>query len=45
VTTHPYTRISFRKKTRPAADYTPDVELVQARCIADGGDPEAISRL
>jgi hypothetical protein len=45
VTTHPYTRVSFRKKTRPAADYTPDVELVQARCIADGGDHDAISRL
>jgi hypothetical protein len=38
----PYTRVSFRKKTRPAADYTPNVELVQARCIADGGDPEAV---
>jgi len=45
VTTHPYTRVSFRKKTRPAADYTPDLTLVQAHCIADGGDPAAISLL
>jgi len=45
VTIHPYTRVSFRKKTRPAADYTPDLGLVQAQCIADGGDPAAISLL
>jgi hypothetical protein len=42
---HPYTRISFRKTTRPAADYTPIVELVQARCVVDGGDPAAIGLL
>jgi hypothetical protein len=39
----PYTKVSSRKKTRPAADYTPNVELVQARCVASGGDPEAVS--
>jgi len=45
VTTHPYTRVSCRKKTRPAADYTPNLALVQAHCIADGGDPAAITLL
>ena len=45
VTTHPPTRVSFRKKTRPAADYTPNLALVQARCIADGGDPAATNLL
>ena len=45
VTTHPPTRVSFRKKTRPAADYTPNLALVQARCITDGGDPAAINLL
>ena len=44
-TIRPYTRVSFRKKTRPAADYTPNVESVQARCVADGGDPAAVRLL
>ena len=45
VTTYPSTRVSFRKKTRPAADYTPNLGLVQAHCIADGGDPATINLL
>ena len=45
MTTHPYTRVSFRKKPRPAADYMPHLALVNARCIADGGNPAAISLL
>ena len=45
VTTHSHTRVSFRKKTRPAAAYTPDMELVQTRCAADGGDPAAVNLL
>ena len=45
VTTHPYTRLSFRKRARPAAEYTPDIQLIQARCLADGGDPEAVKLL
>ena len=45
VITHPYTRLSFRKRTRPAAEYTPDIQLIQARCLADGGDPEAVNFL
>ena len=45
VTTHPYTRVSFRKKARPAAEYTPDLALVRAHCTADGGDPAAIGLL
>ena len=45
ITAHPPTRVSFRKKTRPAADYTPNLELVEAQCIADGGDPAAINLL
>jgi hypothetical protein len=45
VTVHPYTRVSFRKTTRPAVDYTPNVEAVQARCAAEGGDPAAIDLL
>jgi len=45
VTTHSYTWVSCRKKTRPAAAYTRDMELVQARCITDGGDPAAVNLL
>ena len=45
VTTHPYTKMSFRKRPRPAAEYTPDIQLVQARCLAEGGEPEAVNLL
>jgi hypothetical protein len=39
----PYTRIGFRKTTRPAAGYTPNVGLVQARCVAEEGDPAVVN--
>lgn len=41
VTTHHPTRMSLLKKTRPAADYAPNLGLVQAHHIADGRDPAA----
>ena len=38
-----YTSLHQDKKTRPAADYTPNLPLVQANCIANAGEPAAIS--
>ena len=47
VTTHPYTRLSFRKRTPPAAEYewTPDIQLIYARYFAERGEPEAVNLL
>jgi hypothetical protein len=42
---HPYTRVRFRKTIHPAANYTPNVEFLQARCVAEGSDPAAIGFL
>ena len=35
----------YRKPRRPAAEYTSDIRELQVRCLAGGGDPEAVDLL
>lgn len=45
-TTHkPVTILVYRKTHRPAAEFTSDLRELQARCLVDGGDSEAVGLL
>jgi hypothetical protein len=40
-----YIVVSPRKKPRPAAEFSADLGVVRAHCLADGGDPAAVDIL
>jgi len=45
VVIHPSSTVTYRKKPRPAAVYSPDIQVIVARCRADGGEKGAITLL
>ena len=44
-TSQPATVTVYRKTRHPAAKFTSNIWELQARCLVDGGDPEAIALL
>ena len=44
-TSNPITVLVYRKTHRPAAEFTSDIRELQARCLVDGGDAEAVELL
>jgi len=42
---HPSSTVVYRKKPRPAAVYSPDIQVIVARCRGDGGEEDAINLL
>jgi len=44
-TNNPVAILVYRKTHRPAAEFTSDIRELQARCLVDGGDSEAVDLL
>jgi len=44
-TNQPVTILVYRRKHRPAAEFTSNIRELQTRCLIDGGDPEAVDLL